>query len=197
MTEPGGSGYLVSVGELTPFDLYDLPGLAWDITAHRIVFMVPADDLALVSAVHGDGDLALGLSSAGPIPVLMARLRDDRGGVLGYWEGPGPWRIGRDAPEVRIDPGGRILWAWVTAAASAGYDRTEPGDPGPRTVLGLRACTTSPAFTRTLRRLQAEQRAHGPMTDDEVASRMAEHYARTDSGPSAWRRCLVTSKAGE
>lgn len=194
MSDPG---YLVTVGKPTPFPLYDIPGLSWDIEANRLVFMVPADDLALVTAVHEDGDLTLGLSSAGPIPVLMARLRDGRGRALGYWEAPGPWRPGREAPEVRIGQGDRILWAWITAAASEGYERTGQGDPGPRTVLGLRACTTSPAFTRTLRRLQSEQRAHGPMDEAEVAARMADHYGRTDSGGSAWRRCLVTSKAGE
>lgn len=185
------------VGQASPIDLLDLPGLSWAAASGaRLVWVVPSDDLALAEAAAG-ADLWLGLAQAGPVPVILARVRDERGQVLGYWEAPGPWLVGNDAPEVEVTEADHIVWALHIVEGSPGYDRAALGDARPMPVLGLRAFTTSPAFTRALRRARAEQRAAGPMTDEQATEHMAAYYARNDAGAAAWRRALVTSRTGE
>lgn len=182
------------MGEPFPVDLLDLPGLSWDPPS-LLLMVVPSDDADLAAALEV-GDLALGVASAGPVPVLTLRVRD-HGRDLGYWEAPSPWRTGNPAPEVPVeDPAARILWQLVVVEGAAGYGRASPGLPGRFPVVSLRAFTTSPALTRTLRRLRAEQRAAGPMTALEVDAAIGDYYARAGEGVAAWRRCVITSKGG-
>lgn len=186
----------ITVGEAFPGDLLDLPGLTWDPPGF-LVMVVPSDDVALRVALTGD-NLSLGVASAGPVPVLMLRVRDHDGGtVLGHWEAPSAWREGNPPPEVRVEEADRILWQFVVVEGGPGYTRTSRGLPRELPVVSLRAFTTSPALTRVLRRLRSEQRAAGPMTDAEVSAAIDEHYARVPSGADAWRRCLITSRVGQ
>lgn len=186
-----------TIGEPSPIDLLDLPGLSWSVSAGaRLVLVVPSDDPALTDAAAG-ADVWLGLAQAGPVPVVLARFRDDAGQVLGYWEAPGPWLLGNDAPEVTYTGPEHIAWTLHIVEGAPGYERAALGDARPMRVTGLRAFTTSPAFTRALRRAHAEQRAAGPMTDAEAMAHMGAYYERHPAGVAAWRRAIVTSRAGE
>lgn len=186
-----------TVGEPSPLPLLDLPGLSWGVSAGpRLVLVVPSDDPALVTAAT-EGDVWLGLAQAGPVPIVLARFRDDAGRVLGYWEAPGAWREGDDPPEVTYTGPEHIGWTLHVVEGAPGYDRDGIGEPRPLTIVGGRVFTTSPAFTRALRRMQAEQRAAGPMTDAEVYAHMQHYYATHESGAPAWRRAIVTSRAGD
>lgn len=189
------TGNLWTVGQPAPLALLDLPGLSWHVAAQTLVLVVPSDDPDLAEAAAG-ADVWLGVLQAGPVPIVLARFRDDSGHVLGYWEAPGAWRTGDDPPEVTVSDAEHMAWTLLVVEGSPGYQR-DRWEPRPMTVTGLRAFTTSPAFTRAMRRAQAEQRAAGPMDEGQVLEHMRGYYAANDAGRDAWRRCIVTSRAGE
>lgn len=189
------------VGSPAPTTYLDLPGLTWHGPRHTLTALVPADDVELLDG-YRDGSLRLGLTQYAPaIPVLLLRVSDTAGRTLGYWEAPSLWLDGSPEPStLDLDGGQHIMWSLAVAVCSPERGPSLPAEPDGsiRPVCSsLRAFTTSPAFTRVLRRLRAEQRAAGPMSEADAMAAVIAAQERTPGGSATWRRALITSAAGD
>lgn len=135
------------------------------------------DESLLRMAAHGS--LRLGLAQHGPIAFLLAKMPG--------WdvvEAVRPWFHDEDPPELTLTDGEHVVWKLAV---------TQDG-----IIVNLRAFTTSPFFTRQLRRVYAEQRAHGPITPEEVDPWLYQWRTKiAPDGASAWKRVIATSLAGD
>lgn len=189
-----------AVGSPAPVSMLDMPGLTWHSGSYALTALVPADDVELLDG-YRDGMVRLGLTQYAPsVPVLLARVSDTRGRVLGFWEAPSVWLDGGPDPDgPGLDGGQHVLWQLAVAECSPERGPRLPAEPDGsiRPVCSsLRAFTTSGAFTRVLRRLRAEQRAAGPLSEADALAIVAAAQERLLSGAPMWRRALITSTAG-
>jgi hypothetical protein len=119
----------------------------------------------------------IGLIQSGPMGVLVL------GTGLGVVDCPRPYLVGDPVPDVEPYGGDHVLWKVVLVQRGV--------------VADLTAFTTSPAFTKHLRRVFAEQRARGPLTRREADVAIARFQVEVPDERALWRRCLVTSRAGD
>lgn len=176
-----GDGFLLALGEPWDDSVFhiprEFPSFGWQTDQ----FLVLGDPDAEVDVGRFErSTIRLGFAQHGPVAFIL--MKTD-GLPMALMEAVRPYLVGDDPPEIHVSPGDHLLWQMVTVSAGV--------------IVNLRAFTTSPQVTVWLRRVFAEQRAHGPITTAECDRWLDSWRAATPDLRETWRRVEVTCKAGD
>lgn len=124
------------------------------------------------------GPLTLGIAQFEQMPVFLVKSPE-----FGTLDVAHPWIEGQPEPEIVPVEAVHILWHFVVVQQGL--------------ITSMHAFTTNKVVTQAVRRIFAEQRAHGPLTKHEAQAAVNRWQSFTVSEKQIWKRALATGKPGE
>jgi hypothetical protein len=124
--------------------------------------------------------IRLGFAQYGQMVICLAKSSAFPARMV---ESPRLFLDGDTPPEINISDGDHILWQMVTVSKGV--------------VINIRAFTTSPSVTTFLRRVFAEQRAHGSVSVGEADKWISAWQRDCPTVKDAWGRVVVSCLGGD